>query len=89
MKIDFKRLRMYADITRSEESVLVIDARKQFADIIYKNGSGIECLDLALKIYRSDGEEEYSEQEYSIMKHMASMCSPMFIDAVNNCDISQ
>ena len=89
MKIDFKRLRMYADITRSEESVLVIDARKQFADIIYKNGSGIECLDLALKIYRSDGEEDYSEQEYSIMKQMASMCSPMFIDAVNNCDISQ
>ena len=89
MKIDFKRLKMYSDITRSEESVLVIDARKQFADIIYKNGSGIECLDLALKIYRSDGEEEYSEQEYSIMKQVASMCSPMFIDAVNNCDISQ
>ena len=89
MKIDFKRLRMYADITRSEESVLVIDARKQFADIIYKNGSGIECLDLALKIYRSDGQEEYSEQEYSIMKQMASMCSPMFIDAVNNCVLLQ
>ena len=89
MKIDFKRLKMYSDITRSEESVLVIDARKQFADILYKNGSGIECLDLALKIYRSDGEEEYSEQEYSIMKQMASMCSPMFIDAVNNCVLLQ
>ena len=84
MKIDFKRLKMYADITRSEESVLVIDARKQFADIIYKNGSGIECLDLALKIYRSDGEEEYSEHEYSIIKQMSSLCSPMFIDAIDN-----
>lgn len=89
MKINFKKLRMYADITRSEESVLVIDARKQFADILYKNGAGIECLDLALKIYRSDGEDEYTEQEYSIMKQMASMCSPMFIDAINNFDISQ
>lgn len=85
MKIDFKRLKMYSDITRSEESALVMDVRKQFADIIYKNGSGIECLDLALKIYRSDGEEEYSEQEYAIMKQVASMCSPMFIDAINNC----
>lgn len=85
MKIDFKRLKMFADITRSEESALVMDVRKQFADILYKNGSGIECLDLALKIYRSDGEEEYTEQEYAIMKQIASLCSPMFIDAVNNC----
>lgn len=84
MKINFKKLRMYSDITRSKESALVMDVRKQFADILYKNGSGIECLDLALKIYRSDGEEEYTENECNTIRQMASMCSPMFIDAIDN-----
>lgn len=64
-KINFKRFEMYVGISRKE--TVVRDCREAFANIIYLNGSGVACHALAMKIYESDGETEYSEEEISLM----------------------
>ena len=42
IKIDFTRIKVYTDITRTESSV--IDARVRVADDLYRNGQGIAFI---------------------------------------------
>ena len=37
------------------------DVRETFADVIYRSCPGIAALELARKIYHSEGDTEYSE----------------------------
>lgn len=83
IKIDFTQIKVYTDITRTESSV--IDARVRVADDLYRNGQGIAFHALALKIYNSKGEEEYTDEEYNLlMSYANSMCTPVFIDALKS-----
>lgn len=83
VKIDFTQVKVYKDITRTESEV--IDAKVKVADDLYKNGQGIAFHALALKIYNSKGEEEYTDEEYRIlMAYANSMCTPAFIDALKS-----
>ncbi|WP_258521720.1 hypothetical protein [Phocaeicola dorei] len=36
-----------------------------------------------LKIFNSNGEIEYNDEECNMIKEYASLCSPAFIDAIN------
>ena len=47
------------------------DARESFADMIYMNINGIRAHALAMKIYRSEGETEYSDDEVRLIKDVA------------------
>lgn len=80
MKLNFERLEIYTGIAHDECTVQ--DVRKDFADMIYKQGQGIECLSLAMKIFKSEGETDYTDEEVSLIKRFVSMGTPMFIDAV-------
>ena len=59
------------------------DARESFADIIYTNMNGIRAHALAMKIYRSEGAEEYTDGEMRLITGLAErFCTPAFIDGL-------
>lgn len=81
-KINFKQLLIATDITRKHCEN--IDCRESFANVLYRNGNGIASHALALKIYNSNEETEYSDEEVSlIQEHANAFCKPFFIDALN------
>ena len=79
MKINFKEFRMFVDIT--QENTRVVDVRREFADIIYKSVNGVVAHDLALRIYRSQGEIEVNPEEFGIMSQIAESGTPIFNDS--------
>ena len=81
MKIDFTDISIPTGIDRRE--AIRADVRHEFADAIYRMGSGIEAHALALKIYNAKGAEEYTEAECGLIRRYAERCSPAFIDAMN------
>ena len=80
MKIDFTDISIPAGIDHRE--YVRQDVRRDFADIIYRIGAGIEAHALALKIYRSEGAEEYTGRECELIREFANRCNPAFIDAM-------
>lgn len=59
------------------------DARESFADIVYMNANGIRAHALAMKIYRSEGEEEFTDEEVRLITGLADrFCTPVFIDGL-------
>lgn len=81
-RINFKELELFTDITKT--TTVKRDVSTQLANIIYKGTNGIEMHALALKIYNSKGEEEYTEEECKLIKQVSEQLTPMFIDAINN-----
>lgn len=80
-RINFKQFKLFTDITQKHTDT--IDVSRLFADILYKKGSGIVMHDLALRIYRSEGEMQLSKEDVAIIKDMAnSCCTPTFIDSL-------
>lgn len=87
-KINFKQLLISTDIARTHCEN--IDSRESFANLLYCNGDGIASHALALKIYNSTGETEYTDEEIDLIKEYAnSHCKPFFIDAITRAIESQ
>lgn len=82
MKVDFSRMEIFTDVSR--EHTTVVDIRKSFANTIYQNGSGLDAHALALKIYNGEGEQEFNGDEIEVIKRVLPICTPFFIDAINN-----
>lgn len=80
MTIDFQNFMSFTDI--SQASTIEVDIRKDFADLMYKNMNGIEAHDLALRIYRSEGDMEVSDSDVSLIKALASKATPIFYDSI-------
>lgn len=80
MKLNFKELKCYSGLSRNEETVE--DVRESFANAIYDCGQGIAALELARKIYNSDGEEEYSEKEIKLIRLYSNLGNPRFIEGL-------
>lgn len=81
-KINFEKILVASDIARKHCENK--DCRESFANILYANGSGIAAHALALKIYNSKGDTEYSDEEVNlIIEHANVFCKPFFIDAIN------
>lgn len=72
---------MFTNIEKKE--CVVQNVKKDFANIIYQLGRGIEAHALAFKIFNSNGEIEYKDEECNMIREYASLCSPAFIDAIN------
>jgi hypothetical protein len=81
MKLNFKEMKIRAGI--ADKNCYLQDVRETFADVIYRGCNGIAALELARKIYKSDGEEEYTEQEIGLIRQAASLCTPQFIESIN------
>ena len=83
MKINFAQLEVYTDIQKTNK--ICMDARQQLGELIYEVGSGIKAHSLALKIYNSEGELEYTDEEVQVinMKFVNKYCKPAIIDAMN------
>lgn len=81
MKVNFKLFRLYLNVSRKEYKD--VDAREAIADIVYQNSSGIAGLELAQKIYKSEGEIELSEREVQMLKSLYPVCKPIFIESLN------
>lgn len=84
MKIlNFQEFRMPSGINRSEWRTG--DAREAMADLVYKNVNGIAAHRLAFKIYESDGETEYTDEEATLIVRVAeAFATPAFIDGLND-----
>ncbi len=82
MKIDFSQVEIYTGI--SKKTCIVKDIREDFADALYSQSIGLKSHALALKIFNSNGVEEYNDEEVKIIKQFAEQCcSPSLIDAIN------
>ena len=81
MRIDFKHFTVPTGINGLHKQTG--DARESFADIIYTMVNGISPHALAMKIYKSDGAVEYTDDEVRLMKGLAERyCTPAFIDGL-------
>lgn len=81
VKIDFERLTVSKNIAGTVKED--VNIREQVANDLYEKGQGIAFHALALKIYNSHGETEYTDEEYNlIMTYANQMCTPMLIDAL-------
>lgn len=79
-RINFERIEIFSDIEHTRCSVC--NVKKDFANAIYQNGYGIESHALALKIYNSSGETDFSDTEIELIKKYAAQCQPAFYDAI-------
>ena len=82
MKIDFQHFNVYQSVSHKEARQ--VDVRETFADMIYNNVNGIKAHALALKIYESEGEADYTDDEVKLVRVVAErLCVPGFIDGLN------
>lgn len=80
-KLNFKQFTIPTGI--SGKTSRTGDARESFANQIYLNVNGIRAHALAMKIYNSDGETEYSQDEVKLIREVAyKLCAPNFIDGL-------
>lgn len=81
-KINFQQFKIYTSVTRKTSET--VDIRELFADMIYKNVSGIRAHALAMKIYKNEGTTDYDDAEVKLIKNVAEqLCVPGFIDGLN------
>ncbi len=81
MKIDFNKVCVFVDVAHTVMTER--DIRKEFADMIYNTGGGIECHALALKVFNGDADTEYNERECEIMRIIVERVgTPNIIDAI-------
>ena len=81
-KIDFQHFKIYTTVSRKVAQA--VDVRETFANMIYTNVNGIRAHALAMKIFKSDGETEYSKEEEQMIRSVAEqLCVPGFIDGLN------
>ena len=82
-KINFASLSVRTGIGSDQTTRLNI--KEPFANMLYTQVSGIAALVLAQKIYKSEGEEEYDDNEYELIMRVAnSMCVPAIIEALTS-----
>ena len=82
MKINFSQFPIYRDITHAVREA--VDIRVSLANTIYMNVPGIAAHVLAEKIYKSDGEAEYSDEEIGLLRSCSALFSGVFVDSFND-----
>ena len=81
MILNLKQLEVFENIAKTK--CVVMDIREAFADLIYARGAGIKAHALALKVFNSDENTEYTDEEIELIKVYIGMCTPAIIDAIN------
>ena len=81
MKINFDKVKVYTDLDKKNS--VTQNMRKEFANFVYTQGSGIAAHALALKIYNGNADTEYDPNEVQIIRSFVDNCTPCVIDAFN------
>lgn len=81
-KINFEEMEFYLNIEKTQKRTQ--NVKSQFANAIYVGATSIEMHALAMKIYESNGETEFTDKECSMIQQVTNQFTPMFIDAINN-----
>ena len=81
-KINFKEFQIQENLFSDTKTL--VDLREGFRNVVYKNSQGIKGLDLALKIYKSDGEIEFNDDELQIIKNISEICIAPITKAIQD-----
>ena len=81
-KINFKEFQIQENLFSDTKTLE--DLREGFSNVVYKNSQGIKGLDLALKIYKSDGEIEFNDDELQIIKNISEICVAPITKAIQD-----
>ena len=81
-KINFKEFQIQENLFSDTKTT--VDLREGFSNVVYKNSQGIKGLDLALKIYKSDGEIEFNDDELQIIKSVSEICVAPITKAIQD-----
>ena len=81
-KINFKEFQIQENLFSDTKTL--VDLREGFSNVVYKNSQGIRGLDLALKIYKSDGETEFNDDELQIIKNISEICIAPITKAIQD-----
>ena len=81
-KINFKEFQIQENLFSDTKTL--VDVREGFSNVVYKNSQGIKGLDLALKIYKSDGEIEFNDDELQIIKNISEICTAPITKAIQD-----
>ena len=81
-KINFKEFQIQENLFSDTKTL--VDLREGFSNVVYKNSQGIKGLDLALKIYKSDGEIEFNDDELQIIKNISEICVAPIAKAIQD-----
>ena len=79
-KIDFQHFKLSVGIATND--TVMVDVREELANLIYNNVSGIAALEVARKIYKSEGVTEFDEREMDVItKTIEGLGKASFIDS--------
>ena len=81
-KINFKEFQIQENLFSDTKTL--VDVREGFSNVVYKNSQGIKGLNLALKIYKSDGETEFNDDELQIIKNISEICVAPITKAIQD-----
>ena len=81
-KINLKEFQIQENLFSDAKTL--VDLREGFSNVVYKNSQGIKGLDLALKIYKSDGEIEFNDDELQIIKNISEICIAPITKAIQD-----
>lgn len=81
MKINFKEFKLYTSIAQTETRIF--DVREALSNGMYMSLQGIRAHDLALRIFRGEGEIEISDEDMAIIKEYAKNLTPVFMDSLS------
>lgn len=80
MNINFSKFPCYTSIAKT--STVEVNIKEILANAMYMRGSGIVTGALAMKIYNSDGELDYNNQECEIIKQFSQVINPVLKDSI-------
>lgn len=78
--INFKEFKIYTSIAQKETRTL--DVREALSNGMYMSLQGIRAHDLALRIFRSEGDMEISDEDMAIIQEYAKNLTPVFMDSL-------
>lgn len=80
-KLNFKSFCVYTSVSKKTKKE--VDVRETFADLLYTGVNGIRSHALALKIFQSEGETSFNDEEVALIRNTAeTRCIPGFIDGL-------
>lgn len=83
VKLNFKSFPVYTGVSKRTQRE--IDIREAFADLIYTSVNGIRSHALALKIYQSEGETEFTTEELMLIRRVVeAKCLLGVIDGLDD-----
>ena len=78
--VNFKEFKIYTSIAQNETRTL--DVREALSNGMYMSLQGIRAHDLALRIFRSEGDIEISDEDMAIIQEYAKNLTPVFMDSL-------